>query len=234
MVMLGFDLDDELEFQDIDLLSEETYRGEGDEAAAEPLRGRVRVGGPRGFEIPESMVAEDERLRRIIKRGDRRAVYYRVYLGIDFITHDGPRLEAAQVKLTLTADPAPVTLDVQPSAEGTAEKIERTVKVAPKLPTPVGDAEVGEFGAKVEYETTTLFVKGLGLEGSTPGWEFTRVRGRRLEGSCRLELIVQARRGAPVTVAGSVRAQAMMGRLLWRYRGELPGKLELKEYKLGG
>jgi hypothetical protein len=233
--MIEFDLGDELEFADLVLVSEEGYRGSGDEAAFEPLKGRVKVGGPRGFEISEARAAEDEGLRRFIEKGNHRVAYYKVYLGITFVTHDGPRLEAAQVKLTLTADPMPVALDIRPSAEGTTQTIERGVKVAPKLTLPVvGDAEVGELEAKQKYEETNLFVRGLGLEGSTPGWEFTRVRGRRLEGTCRLEVVVQAERDAAVTVAGAVRAQARLGGLRWRYRGELPNPLTLRSYTLGG
>jgi hypothetical protein len=233
--MIEFDLGDEPEFADLVLVSEEVYRGTGDEAAAEPLKGRVKVGGPRGFEITEARVAEDEGLRRFIEKGNHRVAYYKVFLGITFVTHDGPRLEAAQVKLTLAADPTPVTLDIQPSAEGTTQKIERGVKVAPKLTLPVvGAAEVGDFEAKQEYEQTNLFVRGLGLEGSTPGWEFTRVTGRRLEGTCRLEVVLQAERDAAVTVAGAVRAQVRLGRLRWRYRGELPNPLTLRPYPLGG
>lgn len=233
--MIEFELGDEPDFVDLVLVSEDGYRGKGDEAASEPLKGRVKVGGPRGFEIPEARVAKDEGLRRFIDKGNRRVAYYYVCLGITFVTHDGPRLESAQVKLAFTADHVPVTLDIRPSAEGTAEKIERAVKIAPKLTLPVvGEAEVGDFETKREYEQTSLFVRGLGLEGSTPGWEFTRVTGRRLEGTCRLEVVLQAERGAAVTVAGGVRAQATLGGLRWRYRGELPNPLTLRPYTLGG
>jgi hypothetical protein len=236
--MIEFDVGDEPEYEDLVLLSEEKYRGEGDEAAFEPLKGRVAVGGPRGFEITEARVVGDEGLRRVIEEGSREVAYYYVCLGITFITHDSPRLESAQVKLAIAADPAvpvPTALSIRPFAEGTAQKIERTVKVAPKLTLPgVGDTEIGDFEATREYEQTKLFVRGLGLEGSTPGWEFTRVAGRRLEGTCRLEVIVQARRGATVTVAGSVRAQATWSRLRWRYRGELPHPLHLTPYTFGG
>lgn len=235
--MIEFDLGDEPEFEDLVLLSEERYRGRGDETAFEPLKGRVKVGGPRGFEITETRVADDEGLRRFIEEGNRQVTYYYVCLGITFITHGGPRLEAAQVKLTISADPAvpvPSALAIRPFAEGTAQKIERAVKVAPKLTLPVvGGTEVGDFEAKREYEQTRLFVRGLGLEASTPSWEFTRVPGKRLEGTCRLEVIIQAGRGAGVTVAGSVTAQATLGQLLWRYRSELPNPLSLIPYTLG-
>lgn len=236
--MIELDLGDEPEFEDLVLLSEERYRGGGDDAAAEPLKGRVKVGGPRGFEITEARVAADEGLRRFIEEGNRRVAYYYVCLGITFVTHDGPRLEAAQVKLAMSAEPAvppPSALAIRPLADGTAQKIERAVKIAPKLTLPgVGGTEVGDFEEKREYEQTRLFVRGLGLEGATPSWEFTRVPGKRLEGTCRLEVVVQAGRGATVTVAGSVTAQAARGGLLWRYRGELPNPLPLVPYTLGG
>jgi hypothetical protein len=238
IMMIEFDLGDEPEFDDLDLVSEERYRGRGDDATIEPLKGRVKVGGPRGFEITEARIADDEGLRRFIEEGNRQVAYYYICLGISFVTHDGPRLEAAQVKLTLSARPAvppPSALAIRPFAEGTAEKIERVIKVAPKLTLPVvGGTEVGDFEAKREYEQTRLFVRGLGLEGSTPSWEFTRVPGKRLEGTCRLEVIFQAGRSAAVTVAGSVTAQATLGQLLWRYRGELPNPLPLVPYTLGG
>jgi hypothetical protein len=237
-MMIAFDLGDEPEFEDLELVSDERYRGPGADAAFEPLKGRVKVGGPRGFEITEARVADDEGLRRFIEQGNRQVAYYYVCVGVTFVTYDGPRLEAAQVKLTISADPAvpaPSALAIRPFAEGTPQKIERAVKIAPKLTLPVvGSTEIGDFEAKREYEQTMLFVRGLGLEGSTPSWEFTRVPGKRLEGTCRLEVIIQARRGTVLTVAGSVTAQATLGHLLGRYRGELPNPLPLVPYPLGG
>lgn len=238
--MIELDLGDEPEFEDLVLVSEERYRGGGDETAFEPLKGRVRLGGPRGFEITEARVADDEGLRRFIEEGNRQVSYYYICLGITFVTHDGPRLESAQVKLVMSADPAvpaPCTLAIRPFAEGTAQKIERSVKVAPKLTLPVvGDTQIGEVETKQEYEQTKLFARGLGLEESTPSWEFTRTTGKRLEGTCRLEVIVQAGRGAAVTVTGGVKAQATFGGspLRWRYRAELPNPLTLGPYTLGG
>ena len=89
----------------------------------------------------------------------------------------------------------------------------------------VADAEIGSFENHQTFQRTRLFVRGLGLDGSTPGWEFTRTPGQQLEGSCRLELIVQAGRGAEITVSGVVTAQAPIGGLPWHFRAELPRPL---------
>ena len=82
------------------------------------------------------------------------------------------------MKLILSTVPeisAPFALSIRPSAEGTQEKVKRGVTIGPKLSLPVvGDAEIGDFETEREYEQTRLFVRGLGLESATPGWEFTR------------------------------------------------------------
>jgi hypothetical protein len=223
------DLGEEPEYEDLEFVGTDGYRGESAETAAEPLKGRVRVGGPRGFRITEARVAGDEGLRRFIEEGSDRVDYYYVVLGLTFVTQDGPRLESAQVKLILSAVPeipAPFVLSIRPSAEGTQEKVERGLKIGPKLSLPaVADAEIGDFQTKREYEQTRLFVRGLGLESATPGWEFTRESGKLLEGSCRLEVIVQAGRGAKLTVNGVATARATVGNLPWHFRASLPRPL---------
>src|SRR5579863_6937186 len=76
IAMIEFDLGDEPEFEDLDLVSDERYRGPGDDAGLEPLKGRVKIGGPRGFEITEARVAGDEGLRRFVEEGNRQVAYY--------------------------------------------------------------------------------------------------------------------------------------------------------------
>jgi hypothetical protein len=191
------------------------------------------VSPPRGFKITEARVAEDEGLRRFVDEGSDRVDYYFVFLSISFVTAEGPRLEAAQLKLTLATmpdTPPPFALSVRPDAAGTQMKVERTVTVGPKLTLPVvGETELGDIESKHEYEQTRLFVRALNPYGSAPGWEFTRIPGKRLEGSCLLELIVQAGRDAKLSVSGVATAQATVGNLPWHFRAELPRPLTFME-----
>lgn len=237
--MSGLEFEDEdPEFEDLVLFSDEGHRGQDDGAALEPLRGYVRVNGPRGFGISRKNAAADAELRRVIGPGNARLAYYRVVLGVDFPACGGPRLLSAQVKLALSAVPdvpVPVALQLTPFNEGNTQKATRTLKVAPKANLPVvGAAELGDFEATNEYERTRLYVRAIGIEGSTPGWEFTRVPGFRLEGTRRLEVIVQAQRGAALTVSGTVTAQAAHGNLGVRYRRDLPHPLQVGPYTLDG
>ena len=229
--MIEFDLGGEPELEDLVFASEDGYRGQGvDEGPApDPLKGRIRVSPPHGFKITEARVAGDEGLRRFIEEGSDRVDYYFVFLSISFVTADGPRLESAQLKLALATvpdTPTPFALSIRPDAEGTQMKVERSVTIGPKLSLPVvGDTELGDIGTKHEYEQTRLFVRALSPYGSTPGWEFTRAPGKRLEGSCLLELIVQAGRGAKLSVSGVAKAQTTVGNLPWHFRADLPGLL---------
>lgn len=223
------DFGEDMEYADLELVNiDDGYRGGRDEPLFEPLRGRVRVGGPHGFKITRGRAANDEGLRKLIADRTDRLDFYKVHLGVGFVTHNGPRLEAAQVKLVLTADPdtpAPFALSMTPTAAGTPVKVKRGASADLKVGVPsVGDAGLG-VDAEQEYQSTKLFVRGYGLDGDTPGWEFTRTTGQRLEGSCRLQLIVQVTRGARLTVSGVATAQAMSGNLLGHFRADLPHPL---------
>ena len=110
------------------------------------------------------------------------------------------------------------------AADGVAQKVGRKVTIGSELSLPsVVKAEAGVEASR-DYERTRLFACGLGLGGSAPGWEFTRAPGRLLEGSCLLELVVQAGRGARLSVSGVVTAQTAGG-LPFRFRAELPAPL---------
>jgi hypothetical protein len=227
--VIQFDLGEEPEFEDLVFVGVDGYRGVEKGPALDPLKGRVKVSPPRGFKITEARVAGDEGLRRFIEENSDRVDYYFVFLSVSFVTAEGPRLESAQVKVILTAvpdTPMPFALSIRPDAAGTQIKVERGVTIGPKLSLPVvGDTELGDFETRHEYEQTRLFVRALGPYGSTPGWEFTRAPGKRLEGSCLLELIVQAGRGAKLLVSGVATAQATVGSLPWHFRADLPRPL---------
>jgi hypothetical protein len=228
--MIEFDLGEVPEPEELTFVGTDGYRGTGDESPdLDPLKGRVKAGPPHGFKITEARVAGDEGLRRFIQENSDQVDYYFVFLSISFVTAKGPRLESAQLKLALNTDPEtpiPFALAIRPDAAGTPVKVERGVTIGPKLSLPVvGDTELGEADRKIEYEETRLFVRALGSLGSTPGWEFTRATGKRLEGDSRLELIVQTGRGAKLSVSGVTTAQATVGNLPWHFRAELPRPL---------
>jgi hypothetical protein len=224
--MLELDLGDIPEFTDLTLAAVGGYREFAKDGPLEPLAGRVQVGGPHGFPITKARVAGDEGLGRFIGQGSAVAYYY-VWLGITFVAHAGPRLSSAQLKLALTsvpAAPAPFALSVRPAADGVAQKISRRVTVGSELSLPAVVKGNVQAETSREYEQTSVFVRGLGLGGSTPGWEFTRAAGKLLEGSCLLELVVQAARDAKLSVSGTVTAQATGG-LRFPVRSELPAPL---------
>jgi hypothetical protein len=222
------DLDEDLNYADLELVNVDGFRGRDTGATGllfEPLRGRVIVGGPHGFLISAERAAKDEGLRKLIADKPGHVDFYKVHLGISFVTHNGPRLESVQLKLSLTADPVnadPFALLIAPAEAGTTVKVKQGARADFKAALPaVGDVAIGA-DADREYETTRLFVRGLGLGGDRPGWEFTRTVGQRLEGQCRLELVVQVARDARLTVGGVATAQARAGNLLGRFRAELP------------
>jgi hypothetical protein len=230
--MIEFDLGDEPEFEDLSFVGTDGYRGDpstGEDSALDPLKGRVKASPPHGFKITEDRVAGDEGLRRFIQENSDQVDYYFVFMSLSFVAADKPRLESVQLKLTLTTvpdTPAPFVLSIRPDAAGTQMKVERGVTIGPKLSLPVvGDTEIGDVEFKQEYEKTQRFVRALGSFGSTPGWEFTRTAGMRLEGESRLELVVQTGRGAKLSVSGVTTAKATSGSLLWHFRAKLPRPL---------
>ena len=94
-----------------------------------------------------------------------------------------------------------------------------SVKVAEQVELSLGDYERG-----VSYDRSERSVRGLGLDGPNPGWEFTRTAAGELEGSHRLSMVVQAGYGAAVSVSGIVRAKAK-GNFPWRFARDLPSPL---------
>ena len=115
------DFGDDLEYEDLELVNTDGYRsrGKNTDTLFEPLKGRVKVGGPHGFRITQDRVANDEGLRKLIADKPDHFDFYKVHLGVSFVTHNGPRLESAQVKLFLTAVPqtaAPFALSITPAA----------------------------------------------------------------------------------------------------------------------
>lgn len=224
--MLELDLGETPQFADLTLVSVDGYRGVPKGVPLAPLGGRVQVGGPHGFAITKERVAGDEGLGRFIAKGSGVAYYY-VWLGITFVTHAGPRLDSAQLKLILASapvSPAPFALSVRPAADGVAQKIGRKVTLGSELTLPGAVKADVDVETSRNYERTRLFARGLGLGGSTPGWEFTRAPGKLLEGSCLLELIVQAGHNAKLSVSGTVTAQTT-GSLPFHLRSELPAPL---------
>ena len=215
-------------FEELTLVNVDAVRGKGPgDSEVAPLKGRVLVDGPHGRKLTSEELAADREIRRFVDTALYE--YYLVHLAVGFREHGSPKLKAAQVKLTLTSIPdmpAPFALDMKPLKEGDQVSVERTVRLGPKLKLlDAVDAEVGSVEAAKSFQRTELAVRGLGLDGPAPGWEFTRTASQKLDGSCRLELVVQAGRGAAVSVTGVVTAQAG-GNIGWRYRGGLPGPLD--------
>jgi hypothetical protein len=217
-----------LEYRDLLLARVDVVRGnEGSGAAPEPLRGRATVGGPHLRKLTARELAADPEARQHADRS--RYEYYLMYLGVSFPAHGSPRLKAAQVAVTLRSDPdavTPTAVSMRPLSDGDQVSVQRTISLGPKLRLlDVVEAEAGSCEVVENRQRTDVFVRAVGLAGACPGWEFTETAGRRLDGAFPLLMVIQAGRGAVLSVTGTVSAQAK-GNIPWRYRGDLPGPLE--------
>ena len=224
----------ELEFQepqleDLTLVNIDTVRGATSDTGVAPLTGRVAVGGPHGFKISAARVAADQELRKFIDQNSSRHEYYFVHMAVSFSTLGHPRLKSAKVELALTSVPAmpePCTLSLDPLAAGHQVKVDNKVRILPavKIADQV-ELSLGDYERGTAYERSEHFVRGLGLDGSRPGWEFTRTTVAELEGTYRLAMVVQAEYGAALSVTGRVTAQ-VRGNIPWRFGRELPTPLD--------
>jgi hypothetical protein len=216
-------------FTDLPLVNAAEDRGlTPGEVEPAPLKGLVLVGGPHGFRLTADRLAADPELSRFIEQDATTREYYFVHLAVSFPAQGSPKLRSAQVRLTLTSvpgTPEPFALDIKPLKDGDQVSVQRTVRFGPKLKLldAVG-AEVGGVENVISFQRADLVVRGVGLDSSSPGWEFTRTASQKLEGACRLELIVQTGQGVALSVSGAVTAQAG-GNIPWPYRGDLPGPL---------
>lgn len=214
-------------YQDLLLPELAAYRGKGP-VEPPPLNGRVSVGGPHGFKITTARVAADPDIAAFIDE-NADCEYYLVYLAMSFTAAASPRLESAQVKLTLTGvpdSPAPFALSMKPLTDGDPVSVKRTATLGPKLSLlDTVDVELGSAARETSYQRTELTVRGLGLASAFPGWEFTRTTARNLEGSCMLTMVVQAAAAAKVTVTGLVTARTG-GNIARRFARDLPQPLD--------
>lgn len=220
--------------EDLALVSVDTVRGEtsgsgvNPEEKVAPLTGRVAVGGPHGFKISPERVAADAELARFIAQDAGRFEYYFIHLAVSFSALGYPRLRSAKVELTLAAAPStpePFALSLDPLAAGQPVKIDKKVRILPAV--KVADQielSLGDYEQAATYERSQHFVRGLGLDGPAPGWEFARTPTAELEGAHRLAMIVQAGHGAAISITGRVTAR-VRGNIPWRFCRELPHPL---------
>jgi len=221
--MIEFELP-EPQFEDLTLVNIDAVRGNGP-AGAEPLKGRVAVGGPHGFKITAAEAAADPELSKFIDKNAGHYEYYFVHLAISFSALGSPKLRSAEVKLTLTSvpdTPEPFALSLDPLADGYQLKVDSKARILPSLKVAEQvELSLGDYERGVSYDRSERSVRGLGLDGPNPGWEFTRTPAGELEGSHRLTMVVQAGYGAAVSVSGIVRAKAE-GNFPWRFARDLP------------
>jgi hypothetical protein len=214
-------------YEELVLAEEGVVRGKPPVTSV-PLNGRVFIGGPRGFKITAARAAADPEIAAFVDE-NADCEYYLLYLGVSFTAAVSPRLESAEVRLTLSAipgNPAPFALSMKPLADGDPVSVTRTVTLGPKLSLlDTVDVELGSAERTESFQRTELAVSGLGLASPTPGWKFSRTDSRNLEGSCMLTMVVQAAKGTQVMVAGQVTARAG-GNIVRRFARELPGPLD--------
>jgi hypothetical protein len=173
-------------------------------------------------------VAADPELAGFIEDSSGRHEFYVVHLAVSFSAFGRPRLRSAKVELNLASVPdvpEPFALSLDPLAAGHAAKVDKKLRILPSVKVP-GQVELGlgDYEQSASYERTDRFVRGVGLDGARPGWEFTRTQTAELDGAHRLVMIVQAGCGAAVSVTGRVTAR-VAGNIGWRFGGALPNPL---------
>jgi hypothetical protein len=219
----------EPQFEDLTLVNVDVVRGKGPvETEAEPLAGRVGVDGPHGFKLSAERVAADHELSKFVDQQSDRHEYYLVHLAVSFKAVGSPQLKSAEVRLSLSSvpdTPPPFALSMEPLKDGDTVSVQRTVRFGPELKLlDQVDASLGEISNVSSWKRSELAVRGLGIDGPEPAWEFTRTASQKLDGAHRLTLVVQAARGAAVSVSGVVTARAR-GNIPWHFERELPNPL---------
>jgi hypothetical protein len=220
------------QLEDLTLVNTDVSRGTIAATEVAPLTGRVAVGGPHGFKISAERVAADPELRKFIDENSGCYEYYFVHLAVSFSALGRPRLRSAKVELALASVPAvpePFALSLDPLAAGLQTKIDSRLRILPamKVQDQV-ELSIGSYERGASYERSHRFVRGLGLDGSRPGWEFSRIPAAELEGAHRLAVIVQAAYSASLSVTGRMTAQ-VRGNIPWHFGRELPNPLEFAE-----
>ncbi len=219
----------EPQFEELTLVNVDSLRGKGPgELEVTPLEGRVAVGGPHGFKITAERVAADPALTKFIDGSADRYDYYFVHMAVSFSVLQSPRIRTAGVQLTLTSvpgTPEPFALSIDPLSEDYTVKVEGKTRIVPSVKVlDQVELSLGDYEKAVSYDRTERVVRGVGLDGPQPGWEFTSTAAQELEGSYRLTMVVQAGYGTTLTVHGLVTA-TVRGNIPWRFARQLPNPL---------
>ena len=228
-------VDPQLVEQDLVLTPTDDVRGtEPDPAGgpqAEPLAGRIRLGGPHALRLTPEELAADSDLARYAKEQAALYDHYLVQLSLTFTPEPRrPRLEFAHVGLKLSSAgwaPQPVAHSMDPLRLTDPVQIERVRRLGPHLSLLGTDTSLGELGRTVGYTSNQPLVQALDLGGSSPAWDFRRTVATELTGGYPLSLVVRCGAGAVTELSCTVTA-GVKAPLMRRFHRELPRPLRLE------
>lgn len=199
-----------------------------DGIAGEALEGRIALGGPVARRLTAKYLADDPVLREFVER-PAGYDYYLVHLSVSFNAGvRNPRLASASVELMLSAkgQPDPIALSMYPSQLADTVHIESGIKIGPQLSLLGVEGHLGEVGKTVARDQREVFLQGLRVLRSNPGWEFRRTKAVELAGMFVLALVVRAEAGAEAEMDCVITASTKANVLRW-YRQQVAEPLRL-------
>ncbi|MGH3937573.1 MAG: hypothetical protein ACRDTG_02910 [Pseudonocardiaceae bacterium] len=139
-----------------------------------------------------------------------------------------PRLEKAEVRLTLTSvggAVAPIAWSMTPMRITHSSELTTTVQLGPQLALFGVEASLGSVERGRTEQRQEVYLEGLNALRSDPAWELRRTSTMELRGSHRLAMVVRTERGATTTIGGCVHAAVRGGSFLRREHSDLPRPL---------
>lgn len=186
------------------------------------LTGRVVLGGPVAVPVTAELVAQDTGLAAFLAQEAGTAMYHLLHLSL---TCPGgaqdPALHTVNVDLTLVSGERafrPVAWSMTPQQLTGPAGATARAQLGPQL------GFVGHSGA---WQRERVSLEALRELRSDPGWQLRHTHTTRIGGTYRLAMVVRAPRTAMSWAGVAVGATVRRGRVLRRYREELPDSLGL-------
>ncbi|MFI0980893.1 hypothetical protein ACH4SP_28280 [Streptomyces sp. NPDC021093] len=209
------------------MTAEEPVRGPDNASPVPPppLGSRILLGGPVSVPVDAKVVAHDVELQAFVEGEAARAVYHLLHLSITCEQEDdAPELHRVDVDLTLSVEEA-AAVAFQPVAWSMTPR-RLTADVESTTSAQLGP-QMAFVGHSRTTRQSTVLLEALRELRSDPGWEIRRTRATKIGGTYRLAMVVRAPRGVTSRVTVAVGAVVRKGKMLRRYREEVPGQVGL-------
>jgi hypothetical protein len=166
---------------------------------------RVSIGLPIVFALTREYMKDDEEAIQVMCQHPDH-VFHLVRLACTFLPTEGGRITQAFVKVQCEPEGGATAWSMRPFRDEDITDTSTKATIGSKL----GLEGIGTSGSQTTEsrgKQSRPYITGLGLQESSPTWKFTPTRGRDINGSFPLSLIVRSLKEIPAIGTVSIRCE---------------------------